>query len=154
MRGLGISRIMHSSMHSTVMSINTGLWFLDVKGTGGGPGSNFWIFFILTYLKILNMRVQELFTEFKKTKRRRNTEFAKFAPFCRFSSIIGENGQKVAWKSLGVPNFSALVNPNAPIFVLQNSRKWPKFVVKNISKSFFEFRKKFLNPHTSNFKIC
>ena len=30
------------------------------------------------------MRVQELFTEFKKTKRRPNTVIANFAPFRRF----------------------------------------------------------------------
>ena len=56
----------------------------ELKGRGGGSRSKSQIFFVLTCLKIWNMGVQELFTEFKKIKRRPSTDVANLAPFRTF----------------------------------------------------------------------
>jgi hypothetical protein len=64
------------------------------------------------------MRVQEIFTEFKKIKRRLDTNVANTAPF-REIFPYDEGKCPKNWKKLSpVKDVSALVGPITPIVVL------------------------------------
>ena len=65
------------------------------------------------------MRVQELFTEFKKIKRRPYTDVANTAPFREiFTNNRGKCQKKKEKNLTGAEKFSALVGPITPILVL------------------------------------
>ena len=76
--------------------------WVGLRGQGGGPGSKFEIFLLLTCLKIWNMGVQELFTELKNIHRRPSNDATNIAPFCVFLAIYRgkwpKNGLKINWR--------------------------------------------------------
>ena len=71
---------------------------LGLKGRGGGLRSKFKFLLVLNHLKIWNIGVQELFTEFKKLLVQKNADVANSACIAtcremyRISHIV-ENGQ-------------------------------------------------------------
>ena len=66
---------------------------------GQGTGSKFEIFLFLTYLKIWNMGVKELFTELKNVHRRPSNDATNMAPLRVFLAIYRgkwpKNGLKI-----------------------------------------------------------
>ena len=93
-----------------------------LRGQGGGPGVKIMIFFVLTYVLALVMRILKWAHTPSNSRRMSFYGSWREAPTRSFSrKMRGEKSQKIAPKSTFFPNFSALeVNVDLLLVLVQN----------------------------------